>query len=197
MQTFGQQIKLKREEAKLPLRTVAAYLSIDQAILSKIENGKRNATKNQVKQLASYFGLDEKELMINYLSDKIVNEIKYEPLHQEILMVAEEKIAYEKSLALNQENLMVKLKDFFENETKVIAAYLFGSVARKEANDNSDIDVMVELSKKEKHTMFDLLDIQHRLQKLFNKKVDLVEKGYVKSHAKQLVEKDLKLIIKK
>lgn len=197
MLTFGQQIKLKREEAKLPLRTVAAYLSIDQAILSKIENGKRNATKNQVKQLASYFGLDEKELMINYLSDKIVNEIKYEPLHQEILMVAEEKIAYENTLALNQENLMTKLKDFFENESKVIAAYLFGSVARKEANDNSDIDVMIELSKKEKHTMFDLLDIQYRLQKLFNKKVDLVEKGYVKSHAKQLVEKDLKLIIKK
>lgn len=197
MQTFGQQIKLKREEAKLPLRTVATYLNIDQAILSKIENGKRNATKNQVKQLASYFGLDEKELMISYLSDKIVNEIKYEPLHQEILMLAEEKITYENTLALNQENLITKLKDFFENESKVIAAYLFGSMARKQANNTSDIDVMVELSTKEKHTMFDLLDIQHRLQKLFHKKVDLVEKGYVKSHAKLSIEKDLKLIIKK
>lgn len=197
MLTFGQQIKLKREEAKLPLRTVATYLNIDQAILSKIENGKRNATKNQVKQLASYFGLDEKELMINYLSDKIVNEIKYEPLHQEILMLAEEKITYENTLALNQENLITKLKDFFENESKVIAAYLFGSMARKQANKTSDIDIMVELSTKEKHTMFDLLDIQHRLQKLFHKKVDLVEKGYVKSHAKLSIEKDLKLIIKK
>ena len=70
-------------------------------------------------------------------------------------------------------------------------------MARKQANDKSDIDVIVELSKKENHTMFDLLDIQDRLQKLFNKKVDLVEKGYIKSHAKLSIEKDLKLIIKK
>ena len=197
MESFGKQIKFLRKQAKLPLRTVAGYLDIDQAILSKIENGKRNATKNQVKQLANYFGTNEKELMINYLSDKIVNEIKYEPLNQEILMAAEEKIACGNSLALNQENLIPKLKDFFKNESKVVAAYLFGSMARKQANDKSDIDLMVELSKKEKHTMFDLLDIQYRLQKLFNKKVDLVEKGYVKSHAKHLVEKDMKLIIKK
>lgn len=197
MKTFGEEIKSYREHAKLPLRTVAAYLNIDQAILSKIENGKRNANKNQVIQLANYFKVDEQQLMINYLADKIVKELKYEPLNREILTVAEEKIAYGNALVLNQENIINKLKDFFINESKVIAAYLFGSTARNETNADSDIDIMVALNPKEKHTMFDLLDIQDRLQKLFNKKVDVVEQGYIKPHAKSAIEKDLKLIIKK
>lgn len=197
MKSFGEEIKSHRERAKLPLRTVAAYLNIDQAILSKIENGKRNANKNQVIQLANYFKVDEQQLMISYLSDKIVNELKYEPLNREILTVAEEKIAYGNALVLSQENIIGKLKEFFINESKVIAAYLFGSAARNETNADSDIDIMIELTPKEKHTMFDLLDIQDRLQRLFNKKVDLVERGHVKSHAKAAVEKDLKLIFKK
>jgi predicted nucleotidyltransferase len=197
MKTFGEEIKSLREQAKLPLRTVAAHLDIDQAILSKIENGKRSATKNQVTQLADYFKVNEKKLMVNYLSDKIVSELKYEPFNREILMVAEEKIAYGNALVLNQDRIISKLKEFFINESKVIAAYLFGSTARNEANIDSDIDIMIELSSKEKHTMFDLLDIQDRLQTLFNKKVDVVEKGYVKPHAKDNVEKDMKLIIKK
>lgn len=197
MQTFGQEIKSLREKAKLPLRTVAAYLDIDQAILSKIENGKRNASKNQVIQLASYFKVDEKVLMVNYLADKIVKDLKYEEFSGEILMVAEEKLAYGNALILNQDKTLSRLKEFFVNESKVVAAYLFGSTARNEANVNSDIDVMVELTPKEKHTMFDLLDIQDRLQLLFNKKVDVVEKGFVKSHAKTAIENDLKLIIQK
>lgn len=197
MKTFGQEIKSFREKAKLPLRTVAAYLNIDQAILSKIENGKRNANKDQVIQLASYFKVDEQQLMISYLSDKIANELKYEPLNREILTAAEEKIAYGNTVVLNQENIISKLKEFFIEESKVVAAYLFGSTARNETNADSDIDIMVALNPKEKHTMFDLLDIQDRLQHLFNKKVDVVEQGYVKPHAKAAVEKDLRLIIKK
>lgn len=197
MKTFGQEIKSLREKAKLPLRVVAAFLDIDQAILSKIENGKRNASRAQVTQLAKYFKVDEKMLMVSYVSDKIVKELKYEPNSKDILIVAEEKIAYGNMLVLNQDTIINQLKDFFINESRVISAYLFGSTARNEATINSDIDIMVELSPKEKHTMFDLLDIQDKLQTLFNKKVDIVEKGYIKSHAQKSVAKDLKLIIKK
>lgn len=197
MRTFGQEIKSLREKAKLPLRTVAAFLDIDQAILSKIENGKRNASKTQVTQLANYFNTDEKSLMISYLSDKIVKELYTEPYSNEVLQVAEEKIAYGSTLAFNQASIITKLRDFFLTESRVVSAYLFGSTARNDAKTNSDIDVMIELSPKEKHTVFDLLDIQHQLQILFNKKVDVVEKGHVKPHAQQSIAKDLKLIIEK
>jgi len=43
MKVFGATIRKLREEKKLPLRIVSAYLDIDQAILSKIERGQRRA----------------------------------------------------------------------------------------------------------------------------------------------------------
>ena len=43
MDSLGDNIRKLREDKELPLRTVAAYLDIDQAILSKIERGQRKA----------------------------------------------------------------------------------------------------------------------------------------------------------
>lgn len=43
MESLGETIRKRREDKELPLRTVAAYLDIDQAILSKIERVQRNA----------------------------------------------------------------------------------------------------------------------------------------------------------
>ena len=37
MDSLGETIRQLREDKKLPLRTVAAFLDIDQAILSKME----------------------------------------------------------------------------------------------------------------------------------------------------------------
>jgi len=71
-------------------------LGIDQAILSKIENGKRKAKKSQVIKLARFFKVPQKEYLIDWLSDKIVFEIEEEKYGQEALKVAEEKIKYRK-----------------------------------------------------------------------------------------------------
>ena len=48
MNSFGERIKKIREEQGTPLRIVAFHLGVDQAVLSKIENGKRKATKNSL-----------------------------------------------------------------------------------------------------------------------------------------------------
>lgn len=94
MPTFGETIKKYREERHLPLRTVASYLDIDQAVLSKMEHNKRTATKEQVKKLAKYFDADEKELLILWLSDRVVYVIKYEEFATDALKVAEQEIKY-------------------------------------------------------------------------------------------------------
>jgi len=39
MDSLGDTLRKRREDKELPLRIVAAYLDIDQAILSKIERG--------------------------------------------------------------------------------------------------------------------------------------------------------------
>ena len=62
MDSLGDIIRKLREEKELPLRTVAAYLDIDQAILSRIERGQRNASREQVVKLAEYFKLNENDM---------------------------------------------------------------------------------------------------------------------------------------
>ena len=94
MLTIGEQIRKLREDEGLPLRKVAAELDIDQSILSKIERGERKASKNQIIRIAKIFGTDEKELLINYLSDKVLYELIDEDLAADALKVAEKKIKF-------------------------------------------------------------------------------------------------------
>ena len=94
MLSIGEQIRKLREDQGLPLRKVAAELDIDQSILSKIERGERNASKEQIIQIARIFKVDEKELLINYLSDRVLYDLKNEDLATDALKVAEKKIKY-------------------------------------------------------------------------------------------------------
>lgn len=94
MLSIGKQIRKLREDQGLPLRKVAAELDIDQSILSKIERGERKASKEQIIQIARIFNVDEKELLINYLSDRVLYDLKDEDLATDALKVAEMKIKY-------------------------------------------------------------------------------------------------------
>lgn len=87
-------IRKLREERELPLRTVAAFLDIDQAILSKIERGQRKPTREQVVKLAEYYKVNENDLIVAWLSDKLVYEIENEQFALQALQVAEKKIRY-------------------------------------------------------------------------------------------------------
>ena len=58
MDSLDETIRKRREDKELPLRLVAAFLDIDQAILSKIERGQRNASREQVMKLAMFFKIN-------------------------------------------------------------------------------------------------------------------------------------------
>jgi transcriptional regulator with XRE-family HTH domain len=98
MENIGLIIKKLREEKGLPLRIVAAHLDIDQAILSKIEHGKRRAYREHIVKLAAFFNVQEEELLVAWLSDKIFHEVKDEKCALKAMQVAEEKV---KSFAKN------------------------------------------------------------------------------------------------
>ena len=98
MNSFGERIKKIRVEHGTPLRIVAFHLGIDQAVLSKIENGKRKATKKQVELISDYFNVSVKELIIDWLSDKIIQDIEDEEFGIDALKVAEEKVKYKKEM---------------------------------------------------------------------------------------------------
>lgn len=97
METVGQIIRNKRENLGLLLRQVAAYVDIDQAILSKVESNERKPTKDLILKIAEILQLDKQELLIQFMSDKIAYEIGNEDCAGKVLKVAEEKIKYIKS----------------------------------------------------------------------------------------------------
>jgi HTH-type transcriptional regulator, competence development regulator len=94
MDSLGDTIRKLRENKELPLRTVAAFLDIDQAILSKIERGQRRPTREQVVKLAAYFKVKENDLLVTWLSDKVVYEVEDEEMALKALQVAEERVKY-------------------------------------------------------------------------------------------------------
>ena len=95
--TTGEILREKREKKGLLLRQVAAMLDIDTAILSKIERSERKASKEQIIKLAEILELDEEDLIVQFLSEKILYEIKDEELGSKALKVAEQKMKYNKS----------------------------------------------------------------------------------------------------
>jgi len=97
MNGLGETIRRLREERGLPLRTVAAYLDIDQAILSKMERGYRRAKRGQVLKLALFFSVNEEELLVSWLSDKLMYEVADEDVALRALQIAEEKVKYNKT----------------------------------------------------------------------------------------------------
>jgi len=94
---IGDKLRKLREENGLPLRKVAASLDIDIAILSKMERGERPLTKEIVQKLAIIYEYDAQELMVLYLSEKVLLEIGDEELALKALQVAEEQIKYQKT----------------------------------------------------------------------------------------------------
>ena len=98
MESLGDTIRKLREEQELPLRTVAAYLDVDQAILSKFERGQRKPTREQVISLAKFFKVSERKLLVQWLSDKLMYELEDEAMALDALHLAEEKVKYQRKL---------------------------------------------------------------------------------------------------
>ena len=94
MQSFGEYIRNHRKSRGLLLREVAASLQIDPSLLSRIERGSKRPLREQVIQLASILKADENEMMVHYLSDRVVHELKGEKLAVKAMLVAEKKIEY-------------------------------------------------------------------------------------------------------
>lgn len=94
MEQIGIIIRAEREKRNLLLREASALLEIDQAILSKIERNERKATKEQILKFSETYNLDEENLLVNWLSDKIYKNLENEKHALKALKVAEQKIKY-------------------------------------------------------------------------------------------------------
>ncbi len=101
-------LKNAREQKNLKTREVAQLLGIDQALISKFENGTRKPTREQIAKLASILKIDYETLMIAWLKEKILNEIGSDELALKAIQVVEEHI--KNNLSFNRKEISNSLQ---------------------------------------------------------------------------------------
>ena len=68
---------------------------------------------------------------------------------------------------------------------------LFGSFARNEQTENSDIDIIYILEKDKKITYFMLFELEKKLEEHFKRKIELINYQYINPIIKYKSEKDI------
>lgn len=196
---LGNFLRELRLEKKLPLRKVAAMADMDVAILSKMERGERKLNKEVVTKLGGIYQAEIKKLMILYLSDRVIDELGDDPLALSALQVAEAEIEYKiKKPSIRKEDdkvaIILKMQAYFNAQKLVTKAWIFGSFARGGDTTLSDIDVLIDVPYSGAFTLFDLADVQHELEKISSKKVDVLMYNGLRPEMKKRILHELQLI---
>lgn len=88
--------------------------------------------------------------------------------------------------------ILKNLRNYFEGKP-VLRAYIFGLVSRNEGNEDSDIDILVDLDYSKKIGL-QFIQMKIDLEKLLQKKVDLVSSGGLSPRIKPYIDSDKELI---
>ncbi|MCQ2095774.1 MAG: nucleotidyltransferase domain-containing protein [Bacteroidaceae bacterium] len=91
------------------------------------------------------------------------------------------------------ESIIQKIQGYLSTQP-VDKAWLFGSYARNEYTPDSDVDILVRYTDSDSLSLLDICRISVGLEKMINKKVDLVEEGCLMPFAENSVNKDKILI---
>ena len=86
---------------------------------------------------------------------------------------------------LTQEQIKKEISDFFSKKP-VDNVWLFGSYSRGEADENSDVDVLVEFKGKATFDLF--MDLKFYLEDLLGTKVDLVTDKAIRNEIRNAIE---------
>lgn len=89
-------------------------------------------------------------------------------------------------------NKLETIKGYFQTRP-VLKAYLFGSYVRGEADNHSDIDILVDLDYSQRIGL-QFIQMKIDLEKLLNTKVDLVSANGLSKYIKPLVDSEKQLI---
>ncbi len=85
-----------------------------------------------------------------------------------------------------------QIKTFFTDKP-VKKVYLFGSYARGEANEKSDVDLLIDWDYTQ-HIGLNYVFWKEDIKKLLNKDVDFVSVDYISPYIEDFINKDKKLI---
>jgi predicted nucleotidyltransferase/predicted RNase H-like HicB family nuclease len=90
---------------------------------------------------------------------------------------------------INPFEILKKHEEKIKKKFGVKKIGIFGSAAKEEAYEKSDIDILVEFRKSV--DFFEFLDLQYYLEELFNRKIDLVTPDALKPLIKDKILKEV------
>src|ERR1035437_5316633 len=103
-----------------------------------------------------------------------------------------------KQISANKQIDLARIKkliqSYFNSQSLVSKAWLFGSYVRGEETQSSDIDILIDVPEEQKFTLFDIAEVQEQLQKLLNKDIDVVMINGLESGIKERIKNEMLLI---
>jgi len=148
-----------------------------------------------VQKLAKIYNYNHDELMVLYLSEKVLNEIGGEELALEALQVAEKQIEYKIFMKTDRKQLLMQLTEVLRKFSGIQQAWIFGSFARRDDGPDSDIDIAVKTD--QNFSYFDLADVREQAVKALKRKVDIGFLDAFKPFVLEHIKPDLQLIYEK
>lgn len=114
-------LKNARKLKGLKTREVAQELGIDQALISKFENGTRKPSKLQIAKLASFLNIDYETLIVAWLKEKILYEIGDDNFALMAINMVREEIEnnFDNSKKTLSKNLMALLQEIDDLKIKL------------------------------------------------------------------------------
>jgi len=97
-------------------------------------------------------------------------------------------------MRLNKSELQ-KIKNYFKDKP-VKKAYLFGSYSRNSADEDSDLDILVELDYSQ-HIGLKFVKMQLDLQEILQTKVDLLSEKAISKYIRPYIDNEKELIYEK
>jgi predicted nucleotidyltransferase len=192
MKSVAETLRQSRKTEKLTLQQVSGAVKIDVGILSKIERGIRPISMEQLELLCKLYKLSFVEQKKNLTAEQIVAFVAYEQNANEILQIAEQKLAYATKAIASLSKIVRELKAVFRKFPQIQQAWIFGSYARGEMTSKSDVDVVITVGKG--FTYFQLADVQYQAENKLGIKVDIGFKKSLDKAVSKNAEKDMKLI---
>lgn len=181
----------------MSLRNVAMLTNIDMAVLSKIERGERKLNKAFIIKLAKLYEIDPEELLVQFLSEKVIYDLKDEEMAARALKAAEQSIQYESAVKSDLNNIIQKSGPVIERESRIDKAWIFGSYARGQQSAESDLDIMIKIRGGGKFSLFDFSEIQFQLENVLGINVDIVEEDALISFVQETIIAERMLIYEK
>ncbi len=99
---------------------------------------------------------------------------------------------HNRRISLDKEQVIATLRAHEQelNEAGVVRVRLFGSVARGDASEMSDVDLLAQFDDAKPISLIGLVHIENRLSDLLGRKVDLVQERSLKTRIRANVERE-------